>query len=83
MGCIKWRGYSDDEDQYAVAVLKYYTVVGHIPRICSVFLARGGIITCMPMGGRRYVFFTPTAEYSCYNFWYKIFSNVRDIISCI
>ena len=45
-------------DRYAVAVLKDDIVVGHIPknisRIRSMFLARGGAITCTPIGGRRY-----------------------------
>ena len=48
----------NNADRYAVAVLKDDTVVGHIPRkisqICSLFLARGGTITCTPIGGRRY-----------------------------
>ena len=32
MGCINWKRYFDDEDQYAVAVLKDDTIVGHIPK---------------------------------------------------
>ena len=58
MGCIDWRKYFDDEDRYAVAVVKDDTIVGHIPRkisrICSLLLARDGIITCMRIGGRIY-----------------------------
>ena len=55
MGCIDWRRHFDDEDRYAVAVVKDDTVVARkISRICSLFLARGGVITCMPIGGRRY-----------------------------
>ena len=52
--------------------------VGHIPRkiswICSLFLARGGAITCICIGGRAGDILA--AEYIYYNFWYKIFSNV-------
>ena len=56
MGCISEGKLFNDQDRYAVAVLKDDTVVGHIPRkisqICS-FLARGGAITCTHIGGRR------------------------------
>ena len=35
-------------DRYAVAVMKYFAVVGHVPRkistLCSIFLRRGGTI---------------------------------------
>ena len=45
-------------DRYAVAVLKNDIVVGHLPkkfsRICSLFLARGGTISCIITGERRY-----------------------------
>ena len=48
----------NDEDRYAVAVLKDDTVVGHISRktsqICSLFVAWGGAVTCTSIGGRRY-----------------------------
>ena len=58
MGCIDWRRYFDDEDRYAVAVVKDGTVAAHIPRkisrIYSLLLAKGGIITCMRIGGRIY-----------------------------
>ena len=58
MGCIDWRRYLDDEDRYAVAAVEDDTVVGHISRklsrICSLFLAMSGVITCTRIGGRRY-----------------------------
>ena len=45
-------------DPYAVAVVKAGVVVGHIPRtistLCSLFLARGGNITCEVTGNRQY-----------------------------
>ena len=46
------------QDRYAVAVIKDDVVVGHLPtklsRICSLFLQRGGSITCVITGSRRY-----------------------------
>ena len=66
MGCIDSRRCFEDEDRYAVAIAqavvkdtcKDDTVVGHIPRkisrICSLFLARSGVITSMPIGEKRY-----------------------------
>ena len=57
IGCIDLRRYFD-HDWYAVAVVKGDTVVGHIPRkiswICSLFLAKGGAITCTLIEGRIY-----------------------------
>ena len=45
-------------DRYAVAVLKDEVTVGHLPRkfskIFSLFLRRGGSITCQVTGHRRY-----------------------------
>jgi len=45
-------------DRYNAAVLKNDIVVDHIPkklsRTCSLFLARGGCISCIVMGSRRY-----------------------------
>ena len=45
-------------DRYAVAVLKDGTIIGHFPRkiskICSLFLRRGGCVTCAVTGGRQY-----------------------------
>ena len=45
-------------DRYAVAVLDSGTIVGHLPRkyskIFSLFIRRGGIITCKITGRRRY-----------------------------
>ena len=53
------REMSNEKDRYAVAVKKARLVVGHLPkrkisRICSLFLRRGGIITCIITGTRRY-----------------------------
>ena len=45
-------------DRYAVYVMRQGTIIGHIPqrifRVCSVFLRRGGQISCKVMGSRRY-----------------------------
>jgi len=45
-------------DRYAVAVLESGTIVGHLPRkfskIFSLFIRRGGNITCEITGRRRY-----------------------------
>ena len=45
-------------DGYAVAVMKDDVVIAHLPRalsrICSLFIARGGAITCIVSGARRY-----------------------------
>ena len=47
-----------DEAIYAVAVMKSGQVLGHLPRkvnrVCSIFLRRGGSISCIVLGGRRY-----------------------------
>ena len=49
---------TNEKDRYAVAVLRSGTKVGHLPkkisRVCSLFLLRGGSITCTVVGGRRY-----------------------------
>ena len=54
--CQRERGNSSD--LYAVAVLKDRTIVGHLPRkisrICSLFMRRGGAITCLVNGRRKY-----------------------------
>uniref|UniRef100_A0A1X7T090 HIRAN domain-containing protein n=1 Tax=Amphimedon queenslandica TaxID=400682 RepID=A0A1X7T090_AMPQE len=43
---------------YAVSVIKDGVVVGHLPkkisRLCSLFIRRGGIITCRPTGRQRH-----------------------------
>lgn len=48
----------NDSDRYAVAVKKEGTIVGHLPqrmpRVCSLFLRRGGTIACKITGHRRY-----------------------------
>ena len=45
-------------DRYAVCVKKDDDIVGHLPkkisRICSLFLCRGGNISCIVAGSRRY-----------------------------
>ena len=45
-------------DRYAVAVIKGGVFIGHLPRklskVCSLFLRRGGSISCIVSGGRRY-----------------------------
>ena len=45
-------------DRYAVAVKRSGVVIGHLPRkvsrVCSLFLRRGGVISCTVTGGRRY-----------------------------
>ena len=96
MGCIDWRRYFDDENQYAMGILKDDTIVGHISRYVSQIyytiplgtpLERNtlhNLFTVFSKGWyynlcahrRKEVFFTPAAEYTYYNFWYKIFSNV-------
>ena len=52
------RGPRNINDRYAVRVLKSGVTVGHIPRrlskIASLFLRRGGSITCTVTGHRRY-----------------------------
>ena len=52
------RERSNRVDRYAVAVVKADTVVGHVPqkisRACSLFLRRGGGITCHVVGTRKY-----------------------------
>ena len=53
-----YREVGNTHDPSAVAVRKGALTVGHIPRvissICSIFLRRGGIISCMVNGSRRY-----------------------------
>ena len=45
-------------DRYAVCVMWHGTIIGHIPqrisRVCSLFLRRGGKISCKATGFRRY-----------------------------
>lgn len=46
------------EDRYAVAMVKDSHVVGHVPRAistpCSIFMRKGGLITCEIIGRYRY-----------------------------
>ena len=48
----------NDSDRYAVAVIKDSVTIGHLPRkisrVCSLFLQRGGSITCTVTATRRY-----------------------------
>ena len=52
------RETSNRVDRYAVVVVKDDTVVGHVPQkisyLCSLFLRRGGGITCQVIGARKY-----------------------------
>ena len=52
------RETDDFVDPYAVAVIKAGEIVGHIwctiLTLCSLFLARGGNITCEVIGNRQY-----------------------------
>ena len=45
-------------DRYAVSVTKNNEIVGHLPKkistLCSLFLRRGGSISCEVTGSRRY-----------------------------
>ena len=54
--CLRERG--NPEDHYAVSVNKDQNIVGHVPRIisalCYSFVRRGGRITCLITGNRRY-----------------------------
>ena len=56
IGCI--REPLTARDRYAVALKKDDVVIGHvpqkIPRICSLFIRRGGTIKCTVTGTRRY-----------------------------
>ena len=49
---------TNNQDRYAVAVKRNGTIVGHLPRkiarVCSLFLRRGGSISCRVTGGRQY-----------------------------
>ena len=52
------REYNSDRDRYAVAVLKNDNIIGHLPKklskLCSLFLKRGGEISCKVTGSKRY-----------------------------
>ena len=52
------REVGNAKDRYAVSVLQGLNIVGHLPqkisRICSLFILRGGTITCIVSGHRRY-----------------------------
>lgn len=56
LSCV--REPTNEHDLYAVAVMKSGQVIGHLPRkvnrVCSIFLRRGGSISCIVLGGRRY-----------------------------
>ena len=53
----KWK-LGNVHDTFAVSVKKDGIIVGHCPRkissICSIFIRRGGSITCQVNGNRRY-----------------------------
>ena len=48
----------NEKDRYAVAVMQEGRVVGHLPRkysrVCSLFLKKGGSISCTVTGKRRF-----------------------------
>ncbi len=52
------REKKNEKDRYAVAVKRGEEVVGHLPkkfsRVYSLFLKRGGTISCTVTGTRRY-----------------------------
>ena len=52
------RERGNEKDRYAVAVFQNDRIVGHLPRkysrLCSLFLAKGGQISCTVIGRRRY-----------------------------
>ena len=56
LACI--REPSNVHDPYAVVVVRSSIIVGHVPRklssICSIFIQKGGTISCQVSGGRRY-----------------------------
>ena len=52
------REVGNARDKYAISVLRGSNAVGHLPqkisRICSLFILRGGTITCIVSGHCRY-----------------------------
>ena len=56
LSCI--REVENYSDPFAVAVVRSGVIVGHVPRkklsVCSMFLRRGGTISCRVTGDRRY-----------------------------
>lgn len=48
------RKTDNEKDRYAVAVKRRGRVVGHLPCKFSLFLKRGGLISCTVTGKRRY-----------------------------
>ena len=52
------RKLSNSQDPFAVAVMKGLIIVGHMPRkissICSMFICKGGSITCQVVALRCY-----------------------------
>ena len=52
------RETDNDHDDFAVAVTKDGTIVGHVPRTISIpydlFIEKGGIISCIVMGPSQY-----------------------------
>ena len=49
---------SNDNDPYAVAIMKRDDIIGHVPQrmsgACSLFLCRGGVIDCIITGLRHF-----------------------------
>ena len=56
LSCI--REVENYRDPFAVAVVRSGVIIGHVPRkissVCSMFLRRGGTISCRVTGSRRY-----------------------------
>lgn len=54
--CIREPG--NNMDRYVIAVMEGTSVVGHLPRkishLCSLFIKKGGKITCEVTGSRRF-----------------------------
>ena len=59
--CLREDG--NPHDRYDVAVKKSTSIVGHVPRristLCYMFLRRGGAISCIVTGTRRYSYDLP------------------------
>ena len=49
---------TNTSDRYAVAIMKGGVIIGHLPRriskLCTLFLRRGGSLSCIVSGSRRY-----------------------------
>ena len=70
------REHTNENDRYAVAVMKDDTVIGHVPRkfsrVCSLFLRRGGNIICVVTGTWRYSVDLPQGGLEIPVSWYSL-----------